>query len=100
MQTICRINYSTRTLFTTCGRRRLSKQVAVALSGGIDSSVCAYLLQQQGHDVVGVYMRNWDNSDENASETCTSSSDYEDAKQVCEHLGIRLLEVHCMIHSC
>eukprot|EP01041_Mallomonas_annulata_P003409 gene3409-6770_t len=70
--------------------KRLKATIAVAMSGGIDSSVSALLLQEQGYDVVGVYMRNWDAADEAGAgaKTCTSEADYQDVKQVCEHLRI------------
>ena len=67
--------------------------VAMAMSGGIDSSVGAMLLQEQGHDVRGVFMRNWDRSDEEGANTCPIDQDYEDAREVCERLKIPLYEV-------
>ncbi|KAL2645503.1 hypothetical protein R1flu_013090 [Riccia fluitans] len=67
--------------------------VAVGLSGGVDSSVAALLLKRQGYKVFGVYMRNWDPSDEAGVTACTAEQDYEDARLVAKHLGIELYEV-------
>ena len=67
-----------------------SKRVIVGLSGGVDSSVAALLLQQQGYDVQGLFMSNWDD-DEDAY--CTTAEDYQDARRVAEHLGIPLHKV-------
>lgn len=50
-------------------------RVAVAMSGGIDSSAAAMILQEQGYDCIGVFMRNWDNSDELGSEPCPIDRD-------------------------
>ena len=62
-----------------------SQKVMVAMSGGVDSSVAAALLSQEGHEVVGVTMKLWGG----ASDTgCCSVSDVEDARRVCDHLGI------------
>lgn len=64
--------------------------VAVGISGGVDSSIAALLLQRQGYEVFGVYMRNWDARDEAGGGHCSADQDYEDAQRVCEHLGIKL----------
>ena len=56
------------------------------MSGGVDSSVAAYLLQQQGYEVIGLFMKNWDETDENGD--CPASKDYQDVKKVCAQLGI------------
>ncbi|MGN1076751.1 MAG: tRNA 2-thiouridine(34) synthase MnmA [Candidatus Enteromonas sp.] len=74
-------------------------KILVGLSGGVDSAVAAYLLQKQGHEVVGGFMRNWDalaNNDYLGNPTlgqgqCPQEKDYEDAKKVAEKLGIPLL---------
>ncbi|MDO4814350.1 MAG: tRNA 2-thiouridine(34) synthase MnmA [Gemella sp.] len=62
------------------------KKVVVGMSGGVDSSVTAYLLKEQGYDVVGVFMKNWEDKDENG--VCTSDIDYADVIKVCEQLDI------------
>lgn len=77
------------------------KKILVGLSGGVDSAVAAYLLQQQGYAVTGAFMRNWDaiaNNDISGNPTlldpmCPQEQDYEDAKKVAESLGIPLLRV-------
>jgi tRNA-specific 2-thiouridylase len=61
--------------------------VVVGMSGGVDSAVAALLLKQQGYDVVGVFMKNWEEEDE-ASGVCTASGDFEDVKSVCASIGI------------
>lgn len=61
-------------------------RVVVGMSGGVDSSVSALLLKQQGYDVVGVFMKNWDESDD--SGVCTATEDYEDVKKVADKIGI------------
>ena len=58
------------------------------MSGGVDSAVSASLLQEQGFDVHGIFMKNWDEDD--GTEFCTAVVDYEDAKQVADHLDIPL----------
>ncbi|KAH8553392.1 tRNA methyl transferase [Umbelopsis sp. PMI_123] len=60
--------------------------VILAMSGGVDSSVSAILLKEQGYNVQGVYMRNWDTSDERG--VCTSEEDYRDVQSVCNSLDI------------
>ena len=60
--------------------------VVVGMSGGVDSSVAAYLLRQQGCDVVGIFMKNWE--EEDAEGVCTATADYSDVRSVCEVIGI------------
>ena len=65
-------------------------RIVVGISGGVDSSVAAYLLKQQGHEVIGLFMINW----EEDSEACTSEQDYEDVKRVCSAIGIPYYSVN------
>ncbi|WP_444886331.1 tRNA 2-thiouridine(34) synthase MnmA [Microbulbifer sp. JMSA008] len=64
------------------------KRVIVGMSGGVDSSVAALLLMQQGYQVEGLFMKNWDEDD--GTEYCTAKADLADAQAVCEKLGIKL----------
>ncbi|MFK7160924.1 tRNA 2-thiouridine(34) synthase MnmA [Marinospirillum sp. MEB164] len=63
-------------------------RVIVGMSGGVDSSVSALLLQQQGFQVEGLFMKNWEEDDN--TEYCTAKEDYADAQAVCDKLGIHL----------
>ena len=73
-------------------------KVVIGMSGGVDSSVAAYLLQKEGYEVIGLFMRNWDsliNNDINGNPTlnnniCPQEEDYNDALVVCNKLGIEL----------
>lgn len=67
-------------------------RVVVGMSGGVDSSVTAYLLKQQGYDVVGVFMKNWDDTDENG--VCTATEDYKDVSKVASEIGIPYYSVN------
>ncbi len=78
----------------------MSKCVVVGLSGGVDSSVAAYLLKKEGYRVIGLFMRNWDsmlnndiNGNPNTGAICPQEEDYNDAKKVAEALGIELRRV-------
>jgi tRNA-specific 2-thiouridylase len=64
----------------------MQKTVVVGMSGGVDSSVSALLLKQQGFRVIGLFMKNWEENDENG--VCQSSKEYADVVAVCDHLGI------------
>ncbi len=63
-----------------------SKTVVVGMSGGVDSSVSALLLKLQGYRVIGMFMKNWEEKDENG--ICNASKEYEDVVAVCEQIGI------------
>lgn len=67
-------------------------RVVVGMSGGVDSSVTALLLKQQGYDVIGVFMKNWDDTDENG--VCTATQDYEDVAKVASKIGIPYYSVN------
>ncbi|MEC9485795.1 MAG: tRNA 2-thiouridine(34) synthase MnmA [Candidatus Izemoplasma sp.] len=77
------------------------KTVVLGLSGGVDSSVAAYLLKEQGYNVIGLFMRNWDSTTNNdilgnpdlTEEICPQEQDYQDAKAVADHLGIPIYRV-------
>ena len=74
----------------------MSKKVVVGLSGGVDSSVAAILLKEQGYEVIGLFMRNWDSTinndflgNPNLNESiCPQEQDYNDAKKVADKIGI------------
>ena len=64
-------------------------KIIVGLSGGVDSAVAALSLRQQGHEVEGLFMSNWDEDDA----YCTTAQDFQDARAVCRELGIPLHKV-------
>jgi len=64
----------------------MSKTVVIGMSGGVDSSVAALLLKQQGYNVIGLYMLNWEENDENGC--CTAEEDYADVRRVCSLIDI------------
>lgn len=66
----------------------MKKRVIVGLSGGVDSSVAALLLKEQGYDVQGLFMKNWEEDD--TEDYCSASTDIADAQAVCDHLSIPL----------
>lgn len=63
-------------------------KVIVGMSGGVDSSVSAYLLLEQGYQVEGLFMKNWEEDD--TDEYCAAAEDLKDAQAVCDKLGIKL----------
>ncbi|HEX5340105.1 MAG TPA: tRNA 2-thiouridine(34) synthase MnmA [Gammaproteobacteria bacterium] len=69
-----------------------SQRVIVGLSGGVDSAVAALLLTQQGCQVEGLFMDNWEDDEDQSY--CTAAQDFQDARQVCETLGIPLHKVN------
>jgi tRNA-specific 2-thiouridylase len=69
-----------------------SPRVVVGMSGGVDSSVAAYILEWQGYEVVGLFMKNWDEQDENGC--CAAEADFNDVKRVCEKIGIPYYSVN------
>jgi tRNA-specific 2-thiouridylase len=70
----------------------MTKRVVVGLSGGVDSSVAAWLLKEQGYDVLGVFMKNWDDDDN--TEHCTARQDFLDVLAVADVLGIEVEAVN------
>jgi len=68
------------------------KRVVVGLSGGVDSAVTAWLLKRQGHEVVGIFMKNWEDDDDD--EYCSSRQDFLDAASVADVLGIEIEHVN------
>lgn len=70
----------------------MSERVVVGMSGGVDSSVAALLLKEQGYDVVGVFMKNWEEQDENG--ICTAEADWRDVRDVCDLIGIPYYSVN------
>ena len=67
-------------------------RVVVGMSGGVDSSVAAMLMKRAGHEVIGVFMKNWEEKDD--AGVCTSERDWSDARAVCEHLDIPYYSVN------
>jgi tRNA-specific 2-thiouridylase len=61
-------------------------RVVLGMSGGVDSSVAALLLKEQGYEVIGLFMKNWDDTDQWGN--CTATEDFEDVRRVCSHIGI------------
>ncbi len=70
----------------------IKQRIVVGLSGGVDSAVSAWLLKQQGHEVVGIFMKNWEDDDD--SEYCSSNIDFVDAAAVADVIGIEIEHVN------
>jgi tRNA-specific 2-thiouridylase len=70
----------------------INTRVVVGMSGGVDSSVAALLLKEQGYDVVGIFMKNWDDTDEFG--VCTATEDFDDVVRVCNQLDIPYYSVN------
>ncbi|MBP7966129.1 MAG: tRNA 2-thiouridine(34) synthase MnmA, partial [Burkholderiaceae bacterium] len=68
------------------------QRIVVGLSGGVDSAVSAWLLKQQGHEVIGIFMKNWEDDDD--SEFCSSRQDFLDAASVADVIGIEIEHVN------
>ena len=68
------------------------ERIVVGLSGGVDSAVTAHLLKQQGHEVIGIFMKNWEDDDD--SEYCSSNIDFVDAAAVADVIGIEIEHVN------
>ncbi|MCT8639187.1 tRNA 2-thiouridine(34) synthase MnmA [Glaesserella parasuis] len=68
------------------------KKVICGMSGGVDSSVSAFILQQQGYQVEGLFMKNWEEDDD--TDYCTATADLADAQAVCDKLGIKLHKIN------
>ena len=68
------------------------KKVIVGMSGGVDSSVSAYLLKEQGYDVTGLFMKNWEEDDDTGY--CSAAKDLADARAVCDKIGIELKTIN------
>ena len=70
----------------------MSERIVVGMSGGVDSSVAALRRKEQGYDVVGVFMKNWEEQDENG--VCTAENDWQDVREVCDLIGIPYYSVN------
>jgi tRNA-uridine 2-sulfurtransferase len=68
------------------------QRIVVGLSGGVDSAVTAWLLKQQGHEVIGIFMKNWEDDDDSAY--CSSNIDFVDAAAVADVIGIEIEHVN------
>ena len=73
-------------------KQHSKQRIVVGLSGGVDSAVTAHLLKQQGHEVIGIFMKNWEDDDD--SEFCSSNIDFVDAAAVADVIGIEIEHVN------
>ena len=69
-----------------------TKKIICGMSGGVDSSVSAFILQQQGYQVEGLFMKNWEEDDD--TDYCTAAADLADAQAVCDKLDIKLHKIN------
>ncbi|MBY0530056.1 MAG: tRNA 2-thiouridine(34) synthase MnmA [Rhabdochlamydiaceae bacterium] len=74
----------------------MKKTVVVGMSGGVDSAVSALLLKEQGYDVIGLFMKNWEEKDESGA--CRSEADYADVVRIAEQIGIPYYAVNFVQH--
>ena len=70
----------------------MKQRVVIGMSGGVDSSVAAWLLKEQGYEVIGIFMKNWDDTDEFG--VCTAEQDAEDVRRVCAQIDIPFYAVN------
>ena len=81
-------------------KQGVKQRIVVGLSGGVDSAVTAYLLKQQGHEVIGIFMKNWEDDDrpagleDDSNRFCSSNIDFIDAAAVADVLGIEIEHVN------
>ena len=78
--------------FKPMNKHHMGQRVVVGLSGGVDSAVTAWLLKEQGYDVIGIFMKNWEDDDD--SEFCSSNIDFVDAAAVADVIGIEIEHVN------
>lgn len=71
---------------------KMAERVVVGMSGGVDSAVAAALLKERGFDVVGLYMSNWKETDENGC--CTGEQDWTDVRRICDKIGVPYYSVN------
>jgi tRNA-specific 2-thiouridylase len=74
------------------GKRNSDTRVVVGMSGGVDSSVTALVMKELGYEVIGIFMKNWDDTDEFG--VCTAEQDAEDVRRVCDQIGIPFYTVN------
>lgn len=74
------------------GKRNADTRVVVGMSGGVDSSVTALVMKELGYEVIGIFMKNWDDTDEFG--VCTAEQDAEDVRRVCDQIGIPFYTVN------
>lgn len=70
----------------------MQKTVVVGMSGGVDSSVAAYILKERGYNVIGLYMMNWEETDPDGA--CSAESDFADVRRVCGALNVPYYSVN------